>query len=319
MSRIAEALKRAQSGGALDHADQDEAREALANFPGTPAASPTGGEVVPDAAALPADVLWQLADPDPPAAEAVGAESPFKEFSPLLHQKLVVSEGTHAGSVEQYRRLAAALHHAQTERGIRIVMIASTLAGEGKTLTATNLALTLSESYHRRVLLVDADLRRPMMHETFQVPNVTGLNDALKAQMDRRLAITEISPRLSLLPAGRPDPDPMSGLTSDRMRRLIREAAERFDWVILDTPPVGLLPDANLLAAMADVVVLVVDAGRTPCAQVQKSVGALGRDRIIGVLLNRASDDIVPGGGYGYYYGGSTDTRGTSGARLGPS
>ena len=66
------------------------------------------------------------------------------------------------------------LHHAQLSKNIKIVMVASAVAGEGKSLTATNLALTFSESYHRTVLLVDADLRRPTLHETFQVPNTQG-------------------------------------------------------------------------------------------------------------------------------------------------
>ena len=74
-------------------------------------------------------------------------------------------------SREQYRRLAATLHHAQAEHGLKVVMVASAVPGEGKTLTATNLALTLSESYQRRVLLIDADLRRPSLHDDVQVPN----------------------------------------------------------------------------------------------------------------------------------------------------
>ena len=109
-----------------------------------------------------------------------------------------------------------------------------------------------------------------------------------------------VSPRLTLLTAGRPDPDPMSGLTSERMRRVIEEAASRFDWVIIDTPPVGLLPDARLLAAMADATLLVIRAGATPYAFVRRAVEAIGRDRIFGVVLNRAEDGVGTGS-YGYY------------------
>jgi capsular exopolysaccharide synthesis family protein len=257
----------------------------------------------PDAApAAPKTADWTVAQEV--LSPLPGGPGPvFAGFDPDLAEKLVVSDHPRSLSVEQYRRLAASLHHAQTDRGIKIVMVASALAGEGKTLTSTNLALTLSESYHRSVLLVDADLRRPMMHEVFRVPNVSGLNEGLRADADRRLPIVEVSRHLSVLPAGRPDPDPMSGLTSDRMARLLREAAARFDWVILDTPPVALMPDANLLAAMVDVAVLVIGAGQTPFQLIQRAVSAIGRDRIIGVVLNRAAEDAVPGVSYyaGYY------------------
>ena len=210
-------------------------------------------------------------------------------------ERLVAHQGIAPVAVEQYRRLAATLHHAQRERGIRVLMVASAAPGEGKTLTVANLALTLSESYHLRVLVVDADLRRPMVHHVMGIANGQGLNDVLKASEDRRPSVVNVSSRLHVLTAGRPDPDPMSGLTSERMRRVVREASERFDWVILDTPPLALLPDANLLAAMVDVAVLVVGAGRTPLKMIERAVEAIGRERIVGVVLNRVEDrNITP-------------------------
>jgi protein-tyrosine kinase len=216
-------------------------------------------------------------------------------------EKLVLGRNMPAAAVEQYRKLAAGLHHAQVQHGTKLVMMASTLAGEGKTLTATNLALTLSESYRKRVALIDADLRRPTVHDMFGLPNVTGLNDALNARGDATCEMFDVSPCLSVLTAGRPNPDPIGGITSDRMRRLVAAAAREFDWVILDTPPVGLLPDAGLLASMVDTVVLVVAAGRTQYRQVHRTVEAIGRERIFGVVLNRAAIDPL-WGGYGSYY-----------------
>ena len=104
-----------------------------------------------------------------------------------------------------------------------------------------------------------------------------------------------------MLTAGRPNSNPVGVLTSDRMRRLVAAAAQEHDWVIIDTPPVALLPDANLLAGMVDVAVLVVAAGRAPFRLLNRSIEALGRERIFGVVLNRASaDDLVAG--YGSYY-----------------
>src|SRR6185436_6969833 len=150
-------------------------------------------------------------------------------------------------TVEQYRRLAASLHHLQLQQGIKTILVSSALPREGKTLTITNLALTLSESYHKRVLLVDADLRRPSLHEVFDLPNKAGLADLLRGE-DRVSPVVEVSPYLSVLPTGPLSTDPMAQLCSERIGIVVREAGARFDWVLLDTPPVGLLPDAQFIA-----------------------------------------------------------------------
>jgi capsular exopolysaccharide synthesis family protein len=227
----------------------------------------------------------------------------FPGFNPSISGKLVVMPAIAPAAVEQYRRLAAALHHAQLERDTKVLMITSASPGEGKTLTATNLALTLSQSYRRNVLLIDADLRRPSIHQMFQIPNVLGLTDGLKSETDQKLALIQVAENLTVLPAGRPDPDPMSGLTSDRMRRIVHEAAARFDWVVIDTPPVGFLSDANLLVAMVDVAIFVVRAGKSPYRLIQRALDAVGRNRILGVVLNAvdASADVAGYSYYGYY------------------
>jgi receptor protein-tyrosine kinase len=209
---------------------------------------------------------------------------------PVWPPRTVVDSTMLPASREQYRRLAAALHQAQRTNGFKVAMVASAVAGEGKTLTASNLALTLSESYRRNVLLVDGDLRRPSLHTVFQVDGAPGLSDGLTSAEEPKLPLHRISPRLTVLPAGRPTSDPIGALTSDRMRRLIEEAREVFDWVILDTPPIGLLTDAALLSSMADGVVLVIKAGSTQYDMVNRAVDLIGRDRLLGVVLNRATE-----------------------------
>jgi capsular exopolysaccharide synthesis family protein len=277
VSRLAEALRYAQQ--AQQAADARDAAEA------------------PD---LPRPVAVL---PDDAFARAAGVRdggAGVDRFGADANGKLVVMPDVPAAAVEQYRRLAASLHHAQAERNTRVLMITSASPGEGKTLTATNLALTISESYRRRVLLIDADLRRPSLHHIFDLPNVIGLNDALKSTSDQKLAVIEVSENLTVLPAGRPDPDPMGGLTSDRMRRIVHEAAARFDWVIIDTPPVGFLSDANLLVAMVDAALFVVRAGKSPYRLVQRALDNVGRDRILGVVLN-AVEEAADVAGYAYY------------------
>jgi capsular exopolysaccharide synthesis family protein len=243
--------------------------------------------------------------------EEVSALPPAADSAPRIHasgtslvaERLVVTPDISPTSLEQYRRLAATLHRQQSERGIKTVMVASSLPGEGKTLTAVNLALTFSESYKRQVLLIDGDLRRPTTHDVLDVPNLLGQSAGLARETDQKLSLIRVSPRLSVLTAGQPDPDPMGRLSSDRMRHVIAEAAAQFDWVIIDTPPVGKVPDANLLANMADVVLLVVQAGRTPVRMIQRTAEAVGVQRIVGVVLNRVEERTVTGespNAYGY-------------------
>jgi len=220
--------------------------------------------------------------------------------------KLVSGLDADGALVEEYRRLGAVLHHAQLQHGAKSVMISSAVAAEGKTLTATNLALTLSQSYHRRVLLIDADLRRPSVHEVFKLSNRGGLGELLGRPQGGRAQLDPVLPSLWVLTAGRPDPDPMRALVSEAMKQLLHDVTQQFDWVIVDTPPVALLPDANLLAGMIDTALVVVSAATTPYPLVRRASEAIGQSRILGVVLNRATRSAITGGGYyGYgYYGG---------------
>ena len=206
--------------------------------------------------------------------------------------------GTLSGvSVEQYRKLAAVLHDEQVESGLRTVIVTSALPGEGKTLTAANLALTLTESYERRVLLIDADLRAPSLHHALGLSNDRGLGDALRDGQE--LAFIELSRGLTVLCAGRPGPTPLAELTSRRMGEIIEHCAARFDWVLIDTPPVGVLPDAQVLTRLVGAVLFVVGAGSTPAATVERSIAELGGpDAIFGVGLNRVEERRIPDSGY---------------------
>ncbi len=297
MSRIGDALKRAGtpsiSDGLLD----------------IPLAGPlTGG---------PVEVVAERDERvEPPPPQPVDHERSTPRLNGIAvraDSRLVVNPDLPAVAIEQYRRLAATLHHLQEDRGVKRVLVSSAVANEGKTLTSTNLALTLSHSYAKRVLLIDADLRRPRVNVAFGIPNGAGLSEVLDRRDHQQLPVVQVAPLLSVLPAGRATPDPIAGLTSPRMAALIDDAAEQFDWVILDTPPVGLLSDARLLAAMIDVALLVVGAGSTPAIAIQRALDALGRDRVIGVVLNRADEALASGGDYyyNYYHGyyGSSDRR----------
>lgn len=187
---------------------------------------------------------------------------------------------------EQYGRLAASLHDAH-RAGLAVLMVASALPGEGKTVTAVNLALTFSEAYRQRVLLVDADLRRPTIHRFFGVDNSDGLCGMLTAPKEH-LPIQRVTRRLFVIPAGPATSSPVASLTSPRLPRMFTAARRVFDWIVVDTPPVELLPDARLVAATVDGAVLVVRAASTEYDIVSRAIEAIGRNRIAGVVLNGA-------------------------------
>ncbi len=247
------------------------------------------------------------ADPEEQTAREVEQRdgSPSRVFERIdaqLAEKVVADEAMSPMWREQYRKLAAVLHDAQAENGLTVVMIASAVPGEGKSLTSVNLALTLSESYQRRVLLIDADLRKPTLHQLFRLNSSAGLSEGLAAGDGAKLVVRQVSSRLSVLPAGRPTGDPMAALSSPRMRKLITEAKETFDWVILDTPPLVLLPDAHVLSSMVDGVVLVVRANSTPHALVERAADIVGRDSVTGVVLNQAAPDQPSFGAHSHQY-----------------
>jgi len=308
MTRLADALRRANKS----HDEPPEQTPGTVADPG-PDLRPVAVlnrslDAVPSMPSARQALLAVRSTPHPDAAKW--------RSDPDVVGKLVGTDGFSAAALEQYRKLAAILHHAQLERGIKVIMTASALPGEGKSLTAINLSLTLSESYQRRVLLIDADLRRPTVQRIFGLPPINGLTEGLKASEERPIQITQVLERLFVLPAGRPESDPMSSLTSDRMRRLIGEASQSFEWVIMDTPPVGLLPDASLLAEFVHGVLLVTRSGKAPFPLVKRTVEAITHDRILGVVMNAIDfvHDRNAGGyheyyGYGYYGTPTKNTR----------
>jgi len=289
----------------------------------TAVAVATGTDSPPDSAAALSQYTHEARDPDrrddlpsdptldsvdfistsgsPSGSHRVVRRAARLPANPELPARLVTSTSS-ALSVEQYRRLAAVLHEEQVQSQLKTVMITSALPGDGKTLTVANLALTLSESYKRRVLVIDADLRLPTLHTTLGIANDRGLSEALLD--DRELAFVEVSNGLTALTAGNPGPTPLAGLTSNRMREVLEECEARFDWVLIDTSPVGVLPDAQVLGRLVGAVILVIGAGTTPAATVERAIAELGGpDAIFGVVLNRVEKSRIPQAGYyGQYH-----------------
>lgn len=281
MSRIDEALKRTQAGSEPAGVSQQSVFAPAWTVSG-PGAHRGAAEPQPSTV--------------PERAHIAGTAI---SFSSAWRERLATGADGHPAMVEQFRRLAATLHHEQMARGIRSVMVTSAIPGDGKTLTAVNLAIVLAESYRYNVLLVDADLRRPSIPTVVELGQGAGLSEALKAPTDQKLALVALSSRLTLLPAGRPIPNSIEALTSPRMRQILDEATARFDWVVLDAPPVGVTADARLLAELTDGTLFVVRAGKTQYPDVRNGIEAIGRDRILGVVLN----GVTATPAHSYYYG----------------
>lgn len=294
MSRIDEALRRAGDSRGETVAGAGNADVFVSPWTAAPEAGRR--ELVSPLSPLPSARFGERKHESSIRPPAIVRAPIAKDFLAGWRERLVVSSDADQLLVHQFRRMVATLLQAQGTAPLKTVMITSAAPSDGKTLTALNLALVLSESYGRRVLLVEGDLRRPAICAAAGLPTTTeGLSDVLKARDDRTVSLIKLSESLSLMPAGRPDQEPLSGLTSARFERLLKDASEQFDWVILDTPPLGAAPDASLMAPLVDAVLLVVRAGKTPHSIVQHAIETLGADRILGIVLNAVGPDVASG------------------------
>ncbi len=209
-----------------------------------------------------------------------GEETQSIELLPFTKPRLAVSEA--------YRSLRTALLLSSAD-GLKTVVITSAVPGEGKTATAANLAVVLAQ-LGRDVLVVDADLRKPRLHEVFGVSNRYGLVNCLtgNAEFEQVLLRTSV-PNLYVTPAGPIPPNPAELLSSARMREYVAAVSQRFDYVIFDSPPALPVTDATLLGAMTDGVVLCVGAGQVlrEDARSCRERLQLSGVRVLGVALNR--------------------------------
>jgi capsular exopolysaccharide synthesis family protein len=183
-----------------------------------------------------------------------------------------------------------------------VLLVTSPNAGDGKSTTAANLAVTMA-SAGKRVVLVDGDLRKPSLHQIFNLENKVGLTSALLAGNGARSCIQSSGfDSLSVLTSGPLPPNPSELLSSSRMRDLMEAMRREVDAVIMDSPPALVVTDATLLAALADGTVLVAEAGRTRSAALRQAVDGLSRatDRLLGVVLNKAGRRAAPA--YHHYY-----------------
>jgi protein-tyrosine kinase len=222
--------------------------------------------------------------------------------------RLVVSEDPRSFPAEAYRVLRTNLHYANPDAPLRRLLVTSTAPGEGKSTTLANLAVTLAQA-ERSVLVVDADLRRPVIHQIFHQRMSPGLTSYLAGDALLEAVIVKTAiPNLALVPSGPTPPNPAELLASRRMREFLEHVGDRFDLVLLDSPPVLAVTDASALAGMTDGVIFVVGAGQVPYSTVRRAKTQIeaAQGRILGVVVNqfeaRASDGYSKAY-YQRYYG----------------
>ena len=203
--------------------------------------------------------------------------------------------------IDCYKVLRTKLQHLTRHRGWNSVMITSALPGEGKTLTAINLALTFSKAYNQTVILVDCDLRNPNINTILGLQSHAGLIEYLvDGQPLQESIIWPGIDKLTLMAGGRTIQNAAELLGSPRMQALVQELKTRYDdrYVLFDVPPLLIGADAMALAPYVDCIVMVVDEGKTSIKDVQKAVQMLPKDKFLGFVMNRMKSFIKGGDGY---------------------
>lgn len=255
------------------------------------------------------------APPAPPAAEKPRGveEAPLIKLGTYRtitinpdNRMLPTLADPHSVISEQYRKLKSNLVRLTNEDRFRnLLMVTSAIAGEGKSMTAANLAISMAQEYDLTVLLIDADLRRPSIHSYLGFEQTIGLSDCLVDGIDISDAIikTDIS-KLSVISAGREVEKPLELFASKKMKEMMTEIKNRYNdrYVIIDTPPLLLFAEARSLAHIVDGIVLVVHEGEVKQESVLEAKEILAGCPVLGVVLNDSTAVNTVSSGYSRYY-----------------
>ncbi|MFH1860266.1 MAG: CpsD/CapB family tyrosine-protein kinase [bacterium] len=208
---------------------------------------------------------------------------------------------------EQYRIIRTNLQRVNPEHPPRLIAVSSSIHHEGKSTTAANLAIALAQDLHKNILLVDCDMRKPNIHKLLGLRMDGGMSDVLMrgVELDAVFKKTRVE-NLTVLTAGRIPSNPAELLGSHRMREMLAELKNRFDYVIVDTPPVLAITDTGILGSLVDGIVIIVQAWRTQREALARTRSLLSNvhANVIGYILVGV-EHFVPGylSNYGYHYG----------------
>ena len=302
MSRIHEALKRAEQ----------ERTMPLGAPPIMPDTPTEPLERISEKTAIPAPPPAGLVDPLGKAGEDIrtGAAD-YMRFDDIwsrcadpgwrlnLERNVFIDPGIPAAVREQFRTLRSRLYQIRDKQPLHSVLVTSSLPGEGKTFVANNLAQALARQENCKVLLIDADLRRPDLHLGLGAPSSPGLSEFLRGEADEIGVVQKGMPEfLCFIAGGSRVENPAELLANGRLRSLMEKIGPVFDWIILDCPPTLPVSDALVLAEFCDGVLTVVRAAHTGFDTAQKTCQQLRDKNLLGVALNCADE----GAAYGSYY-----------------
>lgn len=203
---------------------------------------------------------------------------------------------------EQYRTVRTNIEFSSVDEPIRSIVITSSGPSEGKSLTAANTAVVFAQQ-GKKVLLIDSDLRKPTVHYTFRLDNLRGLSNLLvqETSIEEVVSRSDIE-NLDIISSGPIPPNPSEILGSNRMKEFMAQAKEIYDIIILDTPPVNIVTDAQILANIADGAILVIRSNQTELDDAKRAIESLesAKAKLIGTILNDLDKNSSPH--YYYYY-----------------
>jgi capsular exopolysaccharide synthesis family protein len=226
-----------------------------------------------------------------------------------IDSRIITYHDPKAPIAEQYRILRTNIQRLTPDNPPRAIVITSALHQEGKTTTVLNLGVVMAQDLNKSILVCDCDLRKPMMHKMMGIDSKKGITDILlhDADIDSVLESGKIE-NLTVLPCGRKPPNPSELLGSNKMKELMRELRARFDYILIDSPPVLAITDAGVISAQVDGVIFTVQAWRTQREAILRSQALLTslHAKILGFVLTNV-EHFVPRYlyhyGYGYQYG----------------
>ena len=248
---------------------------------------------------------------DPTPIMSAGRTFPKKHLPPPLptqtikvtNRLLVTANDPHTPAAEEYRKLKSIIVKlTQGEHFKNMLMVTSSIGNEGKSITALNLALSLAQEHDHTVVLVDADIRKPAIHDYLGLENKLGLTECLRDGRDVKDALINTGiGRLSVLPAGRMVQNPAEIFSSQRFRDFFLEMKNRYHdrYIIIDTPPVLPFAETRLLSPLVDGVVLVVKEGLVTLDNISETLECLKGTDILGIVYNEATQ--YDNAGFEYY------------------
>ena len=200
---------------------------------------------------------------------------------------LFIKENPTSLLAEKYRNLRTSIEYTSVDKKLQTIVVTSGEKSEGKSTVSANLAYILAQG-EKKVLIVDCDLRRPTLHKKFEVSNQTGLTDVLVEKVELNDAIQKLNYGVDILTSGRIPPNPAEVVGSKAVEKLFEYFKTVYDYIIIDTPPVGIVTDGLILASKADGTILVVRANKTKDTSVIEAYEALKKvnANVLGSVLN---------------------------------